>query len=930
MIYCPNCGTANRDGSRFCNDCGHKLPSKTGIVCPMCSHMNPPANVYCDHCQARLVPAGPTSPPAAPGTPAPPAPVKKGLSLPTKPAGETEPPAGEPETTPGSGFEAEPEETPEWLHRLRAATPKPPPQATPEFPPGEEIPEWMRPAQGEQLDWFDRLAEREPPPSPPEKPAPAPVEEEPEAWMPDLASGSAMRQEATSSTQAPEGEADLPDWLNELTPPPAAPADEPALSEAEGSLDWLAAAAQEPQPGLGEPPVAGEIPDWLTELGLEAAASEISERPSERLEPPHPEGEAASAAPREAWLAALSEQPQPGETGPAGEAPGWPADLQAQPPAEEREPPAEDWRGWPPSTTLEEPSLTGEESTGEADLPAWLVDISAGQASRELRPAKSPTEGSGEPEAPPDAAGVPREAWLKDLGAGQFAPEEAGAPAAAGAPPSGVEPPGAAVGAFAGADSDMADLAATPDWLADVQEPARGAPARSDPLRSATRAGEPAPSELPDWLREIGPMPVLSEAEGPAPARSETPFGELPSAPDEARELLPPGEAQLADRVATPAFADEQGRTLTPDFDQAVAGADLEAAAIPSWLEALRPVAAPTGAAEEGVIETEGLLAGLQNVLPAMPFIGKPQGAPAARHAQVPPADIARAALFQRLLSAGVLAPTAVKPETARGQARLRAHIVRWVIVVVLVLAAFAPNLDDFIAELGIFQLGSVDPALYAGAATQIDSLDQGQRVLVSFDYDASQAGEMDPIAEAFLVHIRQRGAQTIAVSLNPNGLALGARVVESLGEKGIPDAAFVQTSFHPGQAVGAQSAILSVPADLIVVLAGSPEAMRWWIEQATLSGAKAPIVAGASASALPQIQPYLQSNQVDAVVQGLMGGLAYQRSLDPNQDAGKAGFDRLVRSEALYLSQIAFAGIILAGLIVSLVAGRGGRPDAA
>ncbi|HET7089182.1 MAG TPA: zinc ribbon domain-containing protein [Anaerolineae bacterium] len=867
MIYCPNCGTANRDGSRFCNDCGHKLPSKTGIVCPMCSHMNPPANVYCDKCQARLVPAGPASPPVAPGAPAPPAPVKKGLSLPTKPADEIEPPPGEPETTPGLEPEAEPEETPEWLHRLRAATPKPPPQAAPEFPSGEEIPEWMRPAEGEQLDWFDRLA-GEPPPSSPEKPAPAPVEEEPEAWMLDLASGSAMRQEAT---QAPEGEAGLPDWLKELTPPSAAPADEPtlsrspersegeaeepALSGVEGSLDWLTAAAQEPQPGLGEPPVAGEIPDWLAELGLEAAAPEISERPSEPVEPPSP-------AP-DTWhleQGALSEQPQPAETGLAGEGHGWPADLQAQPPAEEREPPAEDWRGWPPSTTLEEPSPTGEEPAGEV----------------------------------PD--------WLKDLGAGPIGPEEAGAPAAAGAPPSGVEPPGD-VSAFAGADIDTADLAATPDWLAQVQEPAREAPEQRE---------EPAPSELPDWLREIGPMPAL--------APSETPFGEMPSPPGEARELIPPGEAQLADRLTTPAFADEQGRTLTPD---------LEAAAIPSWLEALRPVAAPTGAAEEGVIETEGLLAGLQNVLPATPFIGKPQGAPAARHAQVPPADIARAELFQRLLSTGALAPTAVKPETAGAQARLRANIVRWVIVVALVLAAFAPNLDDFMAELGIFQLGSVDPALYAGAAAQIDSLDQGQRVLMSFDYDASQAGEMDPIAEAFLVHIRQRGAQAIAVSLNPNGVALGARVVESLGEKGIPDAAFVQTSFHPGQAVGAQSALLSVPADLIVVLAGSPEAMRWWVEQATFSGAEAPIVAGASAGALPQIQPYLQSEQVDAVVQGLMGGLAYRRSLDPDQDAGEPGFDRLVRSEALYLSQIAFAAIILAGLIVSLAAGRGRRPDA-
>ena len=903
MIYCPNCGTANRDGSRFCNDCGHKLPSKTGIVCPMCSHMNPPANVYCDKCQARLVPAGPTSPPPGPG--APPAPVKKGLSLPTKPAGETEPLPVESETRPESGPEVypaksptegsgkpsrrvEPEETPEWLHRLRAATPKkptgalpePPTEAPPEFPSGEEIPEWMRPAQGEQYDWFDRLAgeppplryEGEPPPSPRDATAEftlSAVEGEaegssaapalPEASMQAPASGS-----ATGWAQAPESEADLPDWLKELTSPPAAPGGEPAPSEAEGSLDWLAAPTQEPQPDLGEPPGTGEIPDWLTELGQETAPGTrtggIWKHPSD-MEPPRPE-EAATPTPGEAWPAALSEPAQP------------------QPGAEELEPPVENWRGWPPSTTFEEPALTGEELAGEADdVPDWLKDLGAGPIG--LEPALAQ---QGEPQ------------------------EELAS-----------EPPDA-VSAFAGADMDVTDLAATPDWLTQVQQPA-----------SPVQSQQPAPSELPDWLREIGPMPVLSrspeqgEAEGPPAAWSETPFGEMPSTAGEARGLPPLGDEQLADTrgVTTPAFADEQGRTL----DQTVAGADLEAAAIPSWLEALRPVAVTAAVAEGGVTETEGLLAGLQNVLPAVPFIGKPQGAPAVRQAQVPPADIARAELFQRLLSAGALAPTAAKPETAGGQARLRARIVRWVIAVVLVLAVFVPNRDDFMAELGIFQLGSVDPALYAGAAAQVDSLDQGQRVVVSFDYDASQAGEMDPIAEAFLIHIRQRGAQAIAVSLSPSGVALGARVVETLGEKGIPDAGFVQTSFHPGQAVGAQSAIQSAPADLIVVLAGSPEAMRLWIEQATLSGVEAPIVAGASASALPQIQPYLQSEQVDAVVQGLMGGLAYQRSLDPGQDAGEAGFDRLVRSEALYLSQIAFAGILLAGLIVSLAAGRGGRP---
>jgi hypothetical protein len=369
---------------------------------------------------------------------------------------------------------------------------------------------------------------------------------------------------------------------------------------------------------------------------------------------------------------------------------------------------------------------------------------------------------------------------------------------------------------------------------------------------------------------------------------------------------------------APPAFADETGRLLAPELDQA-AGVEIEAAAIPSWLQALRPSDA-TGAAipEEGVAETEGILAGIQNALPGADFMGKPQGPLAARHAQIPAQDLARAGLFQELLTRGSLAPTVVKPGQAY-KTRVRARVSRWLIAIAIFVAAFVPNVSDFMA--GVFRLDNAD-ALYRPAADQIDALSAGQTVLVAFDYDPFQAGEVDPIAEAILTHIRQRGAQAIAVSLNPTGPALARRVADKLTEAGASDTAIVQPRYFSGQAVGAQSVLVSHPADLIVVLAGSPESMRWWIEQAGASGARTPIVAGASAGVLPQLQPYVQSGQVKAVVQGLMGGLAYRRSLDADRDSGTEGFDRVVRSEALYLSQTVFALVLVAGLIVSLLVG--------
>jgi predicted amidophosphoribosyltransferase len=55
MIYCPGCGTANRDGSRFCNECGTKLPTMTSSLCSVCGTPNPPHSLFCEKCGARLV-----------------------------------------------------------------------------------------------------------------------------------------------------------------------------------------------------------------------------------------------------------------------------------------------------------------------------------------------------------------------------------------------------------------------------------------------------------------------------------------------------------------------------------------------------------------------------------------------------------------------------------------------------------------------------------------------------------------------------------------------------------------------------------------------------------------------------------------------------------------------------------------------------------
>lgn len=654
----------------------------------------------------------------------------------------------------------------------------------------------------------------------------------------------------------------------EHTPPPAL--DAGASGEAE--QDWL-----------GQPLRAGaefELPDWLRQLEGEAG-------------PPAAPGEAMPSAPAEEpageepdWLAAIREPSAP-ET-PAEEAPDWLAALRDQPQTEatgeELATEAPEWLS-AVSDVAEAPTAEPavEEPSVQVDVPDWLRGLTttpaAGETVQEQEAAPASEEVAG---------------WLREVSAGY--PEPAGG-----------------VSAFIGEDIELADQAETPDWLADVVQP---------PPPAA--APEPAPVEVPEWLRELGPVPApaLSSVEGAEDRPEETPFGEVPSAvagdiPEWLRGMQP-GQAP-------PAFADEAGRSLAP------AEAGLEAAAIPSWLQALRPTEAAGAPAmpEEGVAETEGLLAELRNVLPAMPFMGQSHGAPAIRHAEIPAADLARAGLFQELLARGALAPTIVQPSLGRraraaGGPRLisiiRARFGYWLIAALLITSVIVPNGFSFVQN--IFQLGNAGAGLYQPAAERIAALNTSDRVLLAFDYDAFQAAEMDAIAQAFLTHIRQRGADVIAVSLNPTGPALAERVLAELKDAGLPDAAFVQQRYFPGQAVGAQSALVSTQADLVVVLAGSPEAMRVWVEQVSAAGLPMPIVAGVSAGVLPQVRPYVQSAQVMQPVTGLMGGLAYQRSLDPNPDAGNEALNRTVQSEALYLSQLTFAAILIIGLIVSLMAG--------
>jgi hypothetical protein len=63
-MKCPTCGYENREGARFCGECGHSFAAEN--TCPRCGHANLQGNKFCDKCGHSLVEPAPETPSPSP------------------------------------------------------------------------------------------------------------------------------------------------------------------------------------------------------------------------------------------------------------------------------------------------------------------------------------------------------------------------------------------------------------------------------------------------------------------------------------------------------------------------------------------------------------------------------------------------------------------------------------------------------------------------------------------------------------------------------------------------------------------------------------------------------------------------------------------------------------------------------------------------
>jgi len=301
MIYCPSCGTANKSGSKFCNQCGHNLTGVSKAACPACGAANPTENLFCDSCGAKLAPLVTKGSEERAEI--------KGLSLPTKPLdeegqgpldGEEMPAAQEeeasvPEDTakedaglPEEG-EAE-EEMPEWLLRLRAASPasgeQPEESAPSETPSPEDWGEFPSEdlEEADVPEWLQQLEPAEPMP-PQEEPSAPEVEEGEEALLSDVWAEEANRDQLAAEPAEPEAPAPAEEEPPALKPTEElpqqaeeAPGGIPALAQPPSDEEDLAAWLQAEGPVILEPDEGEEEEE---DIVFEPRAGETEEAPDQ-------------------------------------------------------------------------------------------------------------------------------------------------------------------------------------------------------------------------------------------------------------------------------------------------------------------------------------------------------------------------------------------------------------------------------------------------------------------------------------------------------------------------------------------------------------------------------------------------------------------------------------------------------------------------
>jgi len=202
-------------------------------------------------------------------------------------------------------------------------------------------------------------------------------------------------------------------------------------------------------------------------------------------------------------------------------------------------------------------------------------------------------------------------------------------------------------------------------------------------------------------------------------------------------------------------------------------------------------------------------------------------------------------------------------------------------------------------ADIGL-RLDRADSSASRGMDAALDRLPENPTVLVGFDADLGTYAEVRPTVRALLADLLARGANLAFISLTPEGRALAIAELNRLDRLEADPRQIVDLGFLPGAeaalvalarglgpnaAEGTISALLGTAElpdpGMALVIGGNDLGPRSWVEQVAPRRESLQIVAVAPTVLLPELQPYLASGQLAALLATPRDGAAYRASVE-------------------------------------------------
>jgi len=537
----------------------------------------------------------------------------------------------------------------------------------------------------------------------------------------------------------------------------------------------------------------------------------------------------------------------------------------------------------------EDVSQTAQPESTSEEIPDWLVRV------RQLKQQDTQSEKT----EPHDWVAEEQPEWLRDLAAGPVIRASSAISADED------ESPMVNTGPVEGSEAQFNELnKASFEQGEEDQKNAEPPPFKGDIFSDTTPAEEFAPDITPDWSflstgheerePEIDAGEVEEREEVAHIEESETGAG-FPIPIEDLPEWLADDQT-IGDEVEKP-ISEEGPNEPAPENK-------LEKAHLPAWLASLRPIQSiiQGAPAPEPQPETtdHGILAGIQGTLPTVePASQVKEPRTFGPEFHLSPAQRRNADLFRLLLepgdenpSTGVERPVGTKDN----------KIIRLVVTLLVLLSVLLPLFSS--------AFRAVNPQLYPTELVDmlgiVQSLPGDKPVLVIAHFEAGLAGELDWTAQPVLRHLISRGVPMALTSTNVVGFALLQEMVRDAvrdGEQYSIDDKVVELGYLPGGTIGlgalVQDPLVALPftTDIqpvgevkvlqginaltdfgaMILVTDNPDVARSLIEQIGQSSTPINTLAVLSAQAAPLVQPYYASGQVDGMVSGVGGAMAYE-----------------------------------------------------